>query len=144
MKEMSEKEASKHIVYMRMAQELASLSKATRLRVAAFIMNDGRILSCGYNGTPAGFPNEAEYKGKTVPTVVHAECNAICYAAKYGVPTDGTTLVVTHSPCMECAKLILQAGIKRIVFHIPYRDLKPIDFLREGGVEIFHIQSLDK
>lgn len=144
MKEMTDKEANKHIVYMRMAMELARLSKATRLQVAALIMSDGRILSCGYNGTPAGFPNEAEHKGKTIPTVVHAECNAICFAAKYGVTTENTTLVVTHSPCMECAKLILQSGIQRIVFHIGYRDLKPLDFLRQGGVEIFHIQSLEQ
>lgn len=143
MKDMTEKEAGKHIVYMRMAVELSKLSKATRLQVAAFIMSDGRILSTGYNGTPAGFSNQAEKSGKTLPIVVHAECNAICFAAKYGVPTEGTTLVVTHSPCIECAKLILQAGIKRVVFHTGYRDLKPLDFLREGGVEILQIQSLD-
>lgn len=143
MKEMSEKEAIKHIVYMRMAVALSDLSKATRLKVAALVMRDGRILSCGYNGTPANFPNKAEKDGETLPTVVHAECNAICFAAKYGTPIDDTTLVVTHSPCMECAKLILQSGIKRVVFHQAYRDLKPIDFLRKGGIEVYHIQKLD-
>lgn len=143
MKDMTDKEVNKHIVYMRMAVELSKLSKATRLQVAAFIMRDGRILSTGYNGTPTGFSNKAEKSGKTLPIVVHAECNAICFAAKYGVSTEDTTLVVTHSPCMECAKLILQSGIKRIIFHTAYRDLKPLDFLREGGVEIFHIQNLN-
>lgn len=143
MKEMTDKEINRHIVYMRMAIELANLSKATRLQVAAFIMRDGRILSTGYNGTPTGFSNQAEKAGKTLPIVVHAECNAICFAAKYGVSTEDTTLVVTHSPCMECAKLILQSGIRRIVFHKAYRDLKPLDFLREGGVEVYNIQSLD-
>lgn len=143
MKELTPKEINRHIVYMRMAVELANLSKATRLQVAAFIMRDGRILSTGYNGTPTGFSNQAEKAGKTLPIVVHAECNAICFAAKYGVSTEDTTLVVTHSPCMECAKLILQAGIRRVVFYKAYRDLKPLDFLREGGVEVYNIQSLD-
>lgn len=139
---MTAKEERKHIVYMRMAIELATLSKATRLKVGALIMRDGRILSSGYNGTPAGFPNKAEENDVTLPIVVHAECNAICFAAKFGVNIEGATLLVTATPCMECAKLILQSGISRVVFHQPYKDLKSLDFLRKGGVEVYQIQSI--
>ena len=124
-------------LYIRMAQVWAENSKATRSRVGCLIVKDRQIISDGYNGTPTGFPNECEdCNNKTVPTVLHAEANAITKIAKSTNSSGGATLYVTLSPCYECAKLIIQAGIKRVVYTEEYRITDSFDLFEEAGVEI--------
>ena len=115
---MTSKEQLKHIVYMRMASDLSELSKATRLKVGALIMRDGRILSSGYNGTPSGFNNEAEVGNETLPIVVHAECNAILFCNSN---FEEARMYCTLSPCPECVKLIKASGITKVFFKEKYR-----------------------
>jgi dCMP deaminase len=101
------------------------------------------IISDGYNGTPAGFENVCEDEsGVTKPYVLHAEANAITKVARSNNSSDGSTLYVTASPCVECAKLIIQAGIRRVVFHELYRLSDGIDLLTRAGVEIVHIDEI--
>ncbi len=106
-------------------------------------MKDKMIISDGYNGTPAGFENVCEDEaGITKPYVLHAEANAITKVARSNNSSEGATLYVTASPCVECAKLIIQAGIRRVVFNELYRITDGIDLLRRAGVECVHIDSL--
>ena len=130
-------------VYLGMAKELSNLSHAERAKVGCLIVNsEGQIVSQGYNGTPSGFDNccEEEHDGKltTKHEVLHAESNAISKCAKWGGSTDGATLYVTMSPCYECAKLIIQAGIKRVVYTELYRDKTGIELLEKAGIEVNH------
>ena len=98
------------------------------------------IISDGYNGTPSGFPNVCESEeGVTLPYVLHAEANAITKVARSNNSSEGSTLYVSTSPCMECSKLIIQAGIKRVVFSDLYRITDGLDLLRDAGVETVHI-----
>lgn len=98
------------------------------------------IISDGYNGTPSGFPNVCESsEGVTLPYVLHAEANAITKVARSNNSSDGSTLYVTASPCMECSKLIIQSGIRRVVFSELYRITDGLDLLREAGVEVVHL-----
>lgn len=126
--------------YLRMAQTWAELSHCERKKVGALIVRDGRIISDGYNGTPAGFPNCCEdQQGNTQWYVLHAEANAILKVARSTNDCSGATLFITLSPCKDCSKLVLQAGIKRVVYMMEYKDTTGVDFLRSAGVEVVHI-----
>ena len=126
--------------YMRMARIWAENSYCTRRKVGALIVNNQMIISDGYNGTPSGFENVCEDEnGLTKPYVLHAEANAISKLARSGNSSDGATLYVTASPCIECAKLIIQAGIKRVVYAEKYRLTDGLDLLERAGIEIEYI-----
>ncbi|MBR5724972.1 MAG: dCMP deaminase family protein [Bacteroidales bacterium] len=123
--------------YMDMAAIWASNSYCKRRQVGALLVKDRMIISDGYNGTPSGFENVCEDEnGVTKPYVLHAEANAISKVAKSGNSADGATLYVTASPCVECAKLIIQCGIRRVVYRDEYRLTDGIDLLRRAGVEV--------
>jgi len=124
-------------VYLKMAQEWASLSHCERKKVGALIVKNGMIISDGYNGTPSGFDNCCETDDYlTHWYVIHAECNAILKCAKWGHSCEGSTIYQTHSPCKECSKLILQSGIKRVVYSEDYKDKEGINFLINSGIEV--------
>ncbi len=126
--------------YIRMAQVWAENSYCKRRQVGALLVKDRMIISDGYNGTPVGFENVCEDEtGATKPYVLHAEANAISKVAKSGNSSDGATLYVTASPCIECSKLIIQAGIKRVVYKDEYRLTDGVDLLRRAGVEVEQI-----
>ena len=116
----------------------AKNSYCTRRKVGALLVKDRMIISDGFNGTPAGFENICEdpATGKTKPYVLHAEANAITKVAKSGNNSQGATLYVTDAPCLECAKLIIQAGIKRVVYLIEYSVRDGIELLRRAGIEV--------
>ena len=116
---------------MNIAKEVSTLSHCVRFKVGAVLVKDGNIISMGYNGTPAGLDNCCEKDNVTLPHVIHGEVNAILKAAKTGISVDGGTLYLTLSPCLDCSKLILQSGIKRVVYLIAYRNLEGIDFLKQ-------------
>ncbi|MDD7551671.1 MAG: dCMP deaminase family protein [Candidatus Cryptobacteroides sp.] len=123
--------------YLAMAEVWAGNSYCRRRQVGALLVKDRMIISDGYNGTPSGFENICEDEsGATKPYVLHAEANAISKVAKSGNSSDGATLYVTASPCIECAKLIIQAGIKRVVYKDEYRLTDGIDLLRRAGIEV--------
>ena len=127
--------------YLRMAHIWAENSYCTRRQVGALIVKNKMIISDGYNGTPSGFPNVCEGEdGLTLPYVLHAEANAITKIARSGKNSDGATLYVTDSPCIECAKLIIQAGIARVVYARSYRLTEGIDLLKRAGIEVVHIE----
>lgn len=129
--------------YMRMAAIWAENSYCQRRKVGALIVKDKMIISDGYNGTPAGFENicEDEESGLTKPYVLHAEANAITKIARSGNSSEGATLYVTTSPCIECSKLIIQAGIKRVVYSVKYRITDGLDLLKRAGVETVYLQE---
>jgi dCMP deaminase len=130
--------------YLKMAQEWAKLSYCKRKQVGALIVKDNMIISDGYNGTPSGYTNCCEDDhGETHWYVLHAEANAILKVAKSTQSADGATLYITLSPCKECSKLIIQAGIKRVVFNKGYKDMSGIEFLSEYGIEVRHLEDLD-
>ena len=123
--------------YLQMAAIWAQNSYCTRRQVGALIVKDRMIISDGYNGTPSGFENICEDEnGVTKPYVLHAEANAISKVAKSGNSAEGATLYITASPCMECAKLIIQSGIRRVVYRDEYRLTDGVDLLRRAGVEV--------
>lgn len=122
--------------YIEMAEIWAKNSYCKRRQVGALLVKDNMIISDGYNGTPSGFENECEENGVTKPYVLHAEANAITKVAKSGNSSHGATLYVTASPCIECSKLIIQAGIKRVVYKDEYRLNDGIDLLKRAGVEV--------
>ena len=125
------------LLYLRMAKVWAENSYCKRNQVGCLIVKDGRIISDGYNGTPSGFSNNCEdCDNKTLPTVLHAEANAITKIAKSTNSSEHATLYVTLSPCFDCAKLIIQAGIKRVVFSEVYRKTDSFELLEEAGIEI--------
>jgi dCMP deaminase len=126
-------------LYMHIAEDIAKRSYATRSQVGAVIVKNNQIISDGYNGTPYGFDNCCEIDANTSkPEVLHAESNAISKIARTGssVGTDGATLYTTLSPCFECAKLIIQAGIQRVVYRIEYRITDGIDLLRKANITV--------
>lgn len=148
--------------YMQTAQTFAELSSARRLHVGAIIVKDDRIISIGYNGMPAGWDNDCEYEDiefadavfgepqtvvnrglKTRPEVLHAETNAIAKLAKSTESGDGAVLFVTHSPCLDCAKLIYQSGIQNVYYLNSYRSEDGIKFLQKSGVEVEQLQIQD-
>lgn len=131
--------------YLRMAKIWSENSYCIRRRVGALLVKDKMIISDGFNGTPSGFPNVCEDENNvTFPYVLHAEANAITKVARSNNSSEGSTLYVTASPCIECAKLIIQAGIRRVVFSELYRITDGIDLLREAGVEVTHIPEEDE
>lgn len=129
--------------YMRMARIWAENSYCVRRKVGALLVKDKMIISDGYNGTPCGFENVCEFEdtGKTKPYVLHAEANAITKVAKSQSSSDGSTLYVTASPCIECSKLIIQAGIRRVVFADDYHATDGVDLLLRAGIEVMKLES---
>lgn len=127
--------------YMRMARIWSENSYCTRRRVGALIVKDKMIISDGYNGTPCGFENVCEdpETGLTKPYVLHAEANAITKVAKSLSSSDGATLYVTASPCIECAKLIIQAGIRRVVYCDSYHSADGVELLGRAGIDVSQI-----
>jgi dCMP deaminase len=138
----NEKQLRYDRVYLKMAETWASLSHCNRKQVGALIVKDGMIISDGYNGTPSGFDNCCEDKdGNTHWYVLHAEANAILKVSKSTNSAQGATLYLTLSPCKECAKLVLQAGITRVVYKSQYKDDSGINFLKEAGVDVQVIED---
>ena len=128
--------------YMQMAEVWAKRSYATRSKVGALLVDPikRKIISDGYNGTPSGFENVCEDdEGHTKPYVLHAEANAITKVAKSANNCDGSTLYITAAPCIECSKLIIQAGIRRVVYSDDYRSEEGLDLLRRVGIECVQI-----
>tara|TARA_Y100000287_G_scaffold181542_1_gene177795 strand:- start:519 stop:938 length:420 start_codon:yes stop_codon:yes gene_type:complete len=131
----SEKQKRYDKAYMKMAQTWGELSHCKRKKVGALIVKDRMIISDGYNGTPSGFENECEDENYyTKWYVLHAEANAILKVAASAQSCEGATLYITLSPCRECSKLIHQAGIKRVVYSVEYKDRSGLDFLEKAGV----------
>ena len=127
--------------YLRMAKIWAENSYCVRRQVGAIIVRDKMIISDGYNGTPCGFDNICEDEtGKTKPYVLHAEANAITKVAKSNQSSEGATLYVTASPCLECAKLIIQSGIRRVVYCDPYHSNDGVELLRRIGIEVERVE----
>jgi dCMP deaminase len=118
-------------IFLNIAKEISTLSKCNRSKVGAILVKDGNIISMSYNGTPSGMDNCCERDDVTLPYVIHAEMGAILKAAKTGNSVDGSTLYLTLSPCLDCSKLILQSGIKRVVYLTKYRNSEGIDFLNQ-------------
>ncbi|MBQ1816801.1 MAG: dCMP deaminase family protein [Bacteroidaceae bacterium] len=127
--------------YLRMARIWAENSYCQRRQVGALIVKNNAIISDGYNGTPSGFPNVCEDGNNvTFPYVLHAEANAISKLARSNNNSEGATLYVTASPCLECAKLIIQAGIKRVVYGEPYRIEDGLELLKKAGISVELLQ----
>ncbi|MBV3429824.1 dCMP deaminase family protein [Prevotella copri] len=122
--------------YLRMARIWAENSYCKRRQVGALVVKDKMIISDGYNGTPSGFENVCEDNNVTKPYVLHAEANAITKLARSSNNSEGSTLYVTASPCIECSKLIIQSGIKRVVYAEKYRLTDGIDLLKRAGVKV--------
>lgn len=146
--------------YMDVADRFSKLSSAKRLQVGAIVVKDDRIISIGYNGMPSGWDNNCEYEDigfsdavfgetqslvnrglKTRPEVLHAESNAIAKLARSSESGDGATLFVTHQPCMECAKLIYQSGIKAVYYARPYRLNDGLDFLQKSNISVTKVEK---
>jgi len=137
---MNEKQKLLDTRYMRMARIWAENSYCQRRQVGALLVKNKMIISDGYNGTPAGFENNCEDEnGNSKPYVLHAEANAITKVARSHNSSDGATLYVTASPCVECAKLIIQAGIKRVVYGEHYRIMDGIELLERAGIEVVYL-----
>ncbi len=142
--EQEEKQRQLDLRYLRMAAIWSENSYCERRKVGALIVKDKMIISDGFNGTPSGFPNVCESgEGVTLPYVLHAEANAITKVARSNNSSEGGTLYVSTSPCMECSKLIIQAGIKRVVFSELYRITDGLELLEKAGIEVVHI-PMDK
>jgi dCMP deaminase len=138
--------------FMETAQTFAELSHARRLKVGAIVVKEDRIISIGYNGMPAGWDNACEDEFlhedgsttlKTKPEVLHAETNAIAKLAKSNDSGNGATMFITHSPCIECAKLIYQSGINHVVYMQKYRDDAGVEFLERSGVTVEQVYVLN-
>jgi len=143
MEDKKEKQLQFDLRYLEMARIWATNSYCKRRQVGALIVKGRMIISDGYNGTPAGFENECEDENNhTKPYVLHAEANAITKVAKSNNSSEGATLYITASPCLECAKLIIQAGIIRVVFSDNYRILDGIELLKRANIEIVQLDNL--
>ena len=130
--------------YLRLALSWAQLSHCARKKVGAIIVKDSIIISDGYNGTPAGFDNCCENdEGQTHWYVLHAEANAILKVARSSNNCKDATLYLTHSPCKDCSKLVLQSGITRLVYQEAYKDTSGIDFLKSAGLEVVQLEKCD-
>lgn len=135
-----DKQLKRDYLYMRMAQTWSENSYCQRRQVGALLVKDNMIISDGYNGTPSGFENQCEDENNvSKPYVLHAEANAITKVARSHNSSEGATLYVTTSPCMECSKLIIQSGIKRVVYSEEYRIHDGLDILRRAGIEVLHL-----
>jgi dCMP deaminase len=143
MKIRKEKQQQFDLRYIQMARVWAKNSYCKRRQVGALLVKERMIISDGYNGTPSGFENECEDEdGNSKPYVLHAEANAITKVAKSNNSSDGATLYITDSPCMDCAKLIIQAGITRVVYGDEYRITDGINLLEKAGIEIVKISDV--
>ena len=144
---MSPRQIQKINVHLNAAKAYSELSYAKRLKVGSVIIKDDRVISLGYNGTPSGMDNncENEINGVLVTKqeIVHSEANAILFAARNGISTNNCSLIVTYSPCFECAKMIIQSGIKEVYYEEEYRDISSIKFLRNCGVKVYKIKELE-
>lgn len=141
----SEKQFELDLRYLRMARIWAENSYCKRRQVGALIVKDKMIISDGYNGTPSGFENVCEDENNVTKTyVLHAEANAITKIARSSNSSDDATMYVTASPCMECAKLIIQSGIRRVVYSEKYRLEDGIDLLKRAGIETIYINPDEK
>lgn len=142
---MNEKEVKLELLdkrYMRMAFIWSENSYCERRKVGALIVKDKMIISDGYNGTPSGFENICEDENNvTKPYVLHAEANAITKVARSNNSSDGATLYVTSSPCIECAKLIIQAGISRVVYSDAYRLSDGVELLKRANIELVSVET---
>ena len=124
---------------MDVAERFAQLSSATRLQVGAIVVKDDRIISIGYNGMPSGWDNVCEHEGKTKAEVLHAESNAIAKLARSPESGEGANIFITHSPCIDCAKLIYQSGIATVYYKNDYRSTQGIDFLNKSNIKIIKV-----
>lgn len=125
----------KHAFYMGLAYEISNASYAQKKKVGCLIVKDNNIIAFGYNGTPSGFTNKCENsKGLTIPEVLHAESNAIAKCAQSTQSSSNSSLYVTVSPCFECAKLIIQAGIESVYYLDFYHDLSGLELLTKAGI----------
>jgi dCMP deaminase len=126
--------------YMEVAKTFANLSTAKRLQVGAIVVKDDRIISIGYNGMPTGWDNCCEDENnKSKPEVLHAESNAIAKLAKSPESGEGASIFITHSPCIDCAKLIYQSGITTVYYKNDYRSTQGIDFLTKSSIKIVKV-----
>jgi dCMP deaminase len=125
--------------YMDVAERFAQLSSAKRLNVGAIVVKDDRIISIGYNGMPSGWDNCCEEEGKTKPEVLHAESNAIAKLAKSPESGEGASIFITHSPCIDCAKLIYQSGITTVYYKNDYRSTQGIEFLKKSNIWVVKV-----
>jgi dCMP deaminase len=133
------------LIYLQMAKTWGKNSHCKRMQVGCLMVKDKSIISDGYNGSPTGFPNICESEDMvTLPYVLHAEANAITKLAKSTQSSDGSTIYVTLSPCFECSKLIIQSGIRRVVFSEVYRKPDSLPFLIEAGIELYKINQFDQ
>jgi len=133
------------LIYLQMAKIWGKNSHCKRMQVGCLMVKDKSIISDGYNGSPTGFPNICEDENNiTLPYVLHAEANAITKLAKSTQSSDGSTIYVTLSPCFECSKLIIQSGIKRVVFSEVYRNPDSLPFLIDAGIELYKIKQFDQ
>jgi len=131
-------------LYMKMARTWSENSYCVRRKVGALLVKDQMIISDGYNGTPSGFENKCEDDNNTsFPYVLHAEANAITKVARSNNSADGATLYVTASPCMECSKLIIQCGIKRVVYGELYRLMDGVELLKKAGIQVDYMPTTD-
>lgn len=131
---------------MKVANTYAQLSKAERLKVGALLVSPDftRPLIAGYNGTPSGYSNICEKDNKTLPEVIHAEANVIAAAAKNGISTNYCVLYCTHAPCIECAKLIIQSGIKTVIYETEYRSTLGLELLNSMKVKVLSLSDVNK
>jgi len=127
--------------YMDVAKRFSQLSYAQRLKVGAIVVKDDRIVAYGYNGMPSGWDNNCEEENKTRPEVLHAESNAIAKLARSNDSGLDADIFITHSPCIECAKLIYQSGIKRVYFGENYRNSDGLDFLTASKINVIQVDS---
>jgi dCMP deaminase len=134
------------VAYLRMSYIWSALSKAQRKKVGCLIVKDGAIISDGFNGTPRGFDNSCEIEGEhgliTKEEVLHAESNAITKLARTTQSSEGATMYITISPCIDCAKLIIQSGIRKVVFREAYRSTAGLMLLQQAGIEIQRVKVI--
>ena len=135
-----DKQTKRDHLYMKTARTWSENSYCVRRKVGALLVKNQMIISDGYNGTPSGFPNVCEDENNvSFPYVLHAEANAITKVARSNNSSDGATLYVTTSPCMECSKLIIQSGIKRVVYGEKYRIMDGVELLQRAGIEVIFL-----
>lgn len=127
--------------YIEIAKEISLCSKAKRAKVGAILVKDGTIIAMGYNGTPTGFNNTCEVDNVTKSEVIHAESNAIVKCATSTISSEGSTLYCTMLPCFDCAKLIIQAKIKRVVYHLEYRKQNGKNLLNKAGISCIKLEK---
>ena len=136
------KQEKRDYLYMRMARTWAENSYCVRRKVGALLVKNQMIISDGYNGTPSGFENICEDENNvSKPYVLHAEANALTKVSRSNNSSDGATLYVTASPCWECSKLIIQSGIKRVVYGEEYRIMDGVELLKRAGVEVVFLND---